>query len=54
MGQLFFDQESIYEISKPYLKSVMDRSTDARADKPKAICPFNFFESWGHNKEYQY
>ena len=41
MGQLFFDEESIYEISKPYLKFV----TDARTDKPQAL-----FQSWGHKK----
>ena len=46
-GQLFFDEESIYEISKPYLKFVMDGRTDARMDKPKAICPFNFFKVGG-------
>ena len=40
---VIFDAESIYEISKPYLKLVMD----ARMDKPKAICPFNFFKVGG-------
>ena len=43
MGQLFFDEESIYEISKPYLKFVMD----GRTEKPKTICPFNFFKVGG-------
>ena len=28
MGQLFFNEESIYEISKPYLKFVTGRRTD--------------------------
>ena len=23
---------------------------DGRTDKAKAICPFNFFQSWGHKK----
>ena len=38
MGQLFFDEEPIYEISTPYLKMC----SDGRTYKPKAICPFNF------------
>ena len=25
-----------------------DGRTHAHTDKPKAICPFNFFQSWGH------
>ena len=29
---------------------VTDGRTHARTDKLKAICPFNFFQSWGHNK----
>ena len=47
MGHLFFDEESIYEISKPYLKFVTDGRTDKRLDNPKAICPFNFFKIGG-------
>ena len=35
IGELFFDEKSIYEITKPYLKFVMDgrmdRSTDRQA-----------------------
>ena len=31
MGQLFFDAESIYEISKPYLKVVTDGRTEEQA-----------------------
>ena len=37
MSQLFFDEESIYEISKPYLKM------DGQAH-------LQLFQSWGHNK----
>ena len=49
-GQLFFDAESIYETSKPYLKLVTDRRTEAQTDKPKAICHFNFFKVGGIKK----
>ena len=31
MGQLFFDEECIYEILKPYLKLVTDGRTDGKA-----------------------
>ena len=34
MGQLFFTAESIYEISKPYLKLVTDGRTEAWTDVP--------------------
>ena len=50
-GQSFFDAESIYEISKSYLKLVTDGRTEARTHKPKAICPFNFFKVGGHKTE---
>ena len=46
-GQLFFDEESVYEISKPYLKICLDGQMDGRSDKPKAICPFNFSKVGG-------
>ena len=48
MCQLFFDDESIYEISKLYLNKFcngrMNRWTDGRA---KAICPLNFSKVGG-------
>ena len=34
-----------------YQRRGMDVRTDARMDKSKAICPFNFFQSWGHKKQ---
>ena len=36
---IFFDEESIYEISKLHLNF---ERTEGRTDKPKAISPFNF------------
>ena len=48
MGQLFFDKESIYEISKPYLKFVTDKTTDRRAE---SNMPLQLFQSWGHKNE---
>ena len=48
MGQLFFDAESIYEISKPYLKFVTDGRTS-----PKQYDPSTFSKlgpTWGHKK----
>ena len=47
MDQLLFEEECIYEISKPYLKFIMDGRMDGQTDKPKAICPFNFFQNGG-------
>ena len=48
MCQLFFDEESIYEISKPYPKFLKDgRRTDICTYKPKAICPFTFIKVGG-------
>ena len=47
MGQLFFDEESIYEISKPYLKICMDRQTS-----PKQYAPITFSKVGGINMEY--
>ena len=38
MGQLFLDEESIYEISKPYLKFIMDGCMDRRTS-PKQYAP---------------
>ena len=32
MGQLFFDEKSIYEISKPYLKFETAERTDGHTD----------------------
>ena len=46
MGQLSFDEESIYEISKPYLKFVTDGRTDGRA---QSNMPLQLFQSWGHS-----
>ena len=52
-GQLFFYAESIYEISKPYLKLVMDGLTDARTDgQAQSNMPLKLFQSWGHKKKY--
>ena len=28
-----------------------DGRTDARTNKPKAICPFNSFQIWGHKND---
>ena len=50
MCQLFFDEESIYEISKLYLDKFCNRRTHGRTDKPKAICPFNFSNIGGIKK----
>ena len=51
MCQLFFYEESIYEISKPYLNFWMDAWTDGlmegSTNEPKAICPFNFSKVGG-------
>ena len=44
MGQLFFDAESIYEISKPYLKFVTDERTDRQA---QSNMPIQHFQIWG-------
>ena len=41
MGQIFFDEECIYEILKPYLKLVTDRKTDGKA---QSNMPLNFFK----------
>ena len=45
MGQLLFDEECIYEISKPYLKLVTDGRTDVQA---QSNMPPQLFQSWGH------
>ena len=44
MGQLFFDEECIYEIFKPYLKLVTDGRTDGKA---QSNMPLNFFKVGG-------
>ena len=50
MGQLFFDEKSIFDISKPYLKFVMDRRTDAQMDEQaQSNMPLQVFQSLGHN-----
>ena len=50
MGQLFFDEKSIFDISKPNLKFVMDRRTDARMDEQaESNMPLQVFQSSGHN-----
>ena len=52
MGQLFFDEESIHEISKPDLKFVTDGRTDARTDgQAKSNMPLQLFQSWGRIKK---
>ena len=61
MCQLFFHEESIYEISKTLAcmvqklcypsKSVTDTPTDGRTNIPEAIYPSNFFEVGGINTE---
>ena len=51
MCQLFLDEESIYEFLKLYLnKFWTDTRTDARTDKMKAICTFNFSNVVGIKK----
>ena len=42
MGLLFFDEECIYEILKPYLKLVTDGRTEAQSNMP-----LNFFKVGG-------
>ena len=52
-GQLFFDEESIYEIQKSITLIIFELTEgrkDGRTDEPKAICPFNFFQRLGHKK----
>ena len=44
MDQLFFDEECIYEILKPYLKLVTDGRTVGKA---QSNMPPNFFKVWG-------
>ena len=49
MGQLFFDEESIYEISQPSLKFVTDGRTGAWTEgQAKGNMPLQLFQSWGH------
>ena len=50
--QLFFDEESIYEISKMYLLKFWNRRTDGRAEgHAQSNMPFQLFQSWGHKNE---
>ena len=51
MGQLFFDAESIYEISKPYLELVTDGRMHGRTS-PKQYAPWGIKQS--SEKEIQY
>ena len=44
MGELFFDEECIYEILKPYLKLVTGERTDRKA---QSNLPLNFFKVGG-------
>ena len=44
MGQLFFDEECIYKILKPYVKFVTDGRTDRKA---QSNMPLNFFKVRG-------
>ena len=44
MGQLFFDEECIYEIFKPYFKLVTDRRMGGKA---LSNMPLNFFKVGG-------
>ena len=47
----FFDEESIYEISKLYLKFVTDRHTDRSMDgRAQSNMSLPLFHSWGHKK----
>ena len=46
MGQLFFEEECIYDIFKPYLKLVTDRRTGGKA---RSNMPLNFFKVGGIN-----
>ena len=51
MGQLFFDEECIYDISKPYLKFVTDGRTVSRTEGlTDSNMPLKLFQSWGHNE----
>ena len=50
MGQLFSDDESLYEISKPYLKFV---TTEGGKDgQAQSNMPLQLFQSLGHKKMY--
>ena len=51
MCQLFFDEESIYEISKLYLNQFCNGHTDAGTHgQAESNMPLQLFQSWGHNK----
>ena len=54
MGMLFFDEKSVFEISKPYLKFVTDERRDGRMDgrtdgQAQSNVALQLFQSWGHN-----
>ena len=42
-GQLFFKEESVYEISKPYFKMCLDRQAQRNM-------PLQLFQTWGHKQ----
>ena len=51
MYQLFFDEESIYEISKLYLNNFCNGRTDAHTHgQADSNMPLQLFQSWGHKK----
>ena len=55
MYQIFFDEESIYEISKLYLRFVTDGCTDGSMDGPmegqaQSNMPLQLKKLKGHNK----
>ena len=54
MCQLFFDEESIYEISKLYLNKFCNRPTDGRTHththgQAESNMPLQLFQSWEYN-----
>ena len=48
MCQLFFDEESIYEISKLYLNKFCNGRTDRQAE---SNMPLQLFQSLGHKNQ---
>ena len=53
MCLLFFDEESIYELSKLYLNKfcLTDAQTDGGTDgQAQSNMPLQLFQSWGHKK----
>ena len=48
MGQLYFDEESIYEISKPCLEFWTDTQMDGRTDEQaQSNMPIQLFQKFG-------